>query len=326
MEHIIPPVPRDLLKKDLTKDKLLRQSNFNNKDIYIFTAHNAPNAMKEVGRLRELTFRNAGGGTGKEVDIDKYDTSKKPYTQLIVWDPKREEIIGGYRYMLGSTAEIDSSGKVQIATSGLFNLSEKFITEYLPETIELGRSFIQPNYQMRSAGRDGMYALDNLWDGLGALIINHPEVKYFFGKVTMYTNFNRYARDLILYFLKTNFPDKNNLITAINPIPLETDEEKLKNIFTANNYTENYKILSKLVREQGEFIPPLINAYMNLSSTMISFGTAINKTFGEVEETGILITIKDIYEKKKERHVNSYIQYLRKFRENVIKKYRKHQN
>jgi len=324
MQHIIPPISRNLLKKELTKDKLLRKSNFNNKDIYVFTAHNAPNLMKEVGRLRELTFRNSGGGTGKDLDIDKYDISDKPYNQLIVWDPKREEIIGGYRYMLGAEAGVDNSGRIQIATTGLFNLSEKFITEYLPETIELGRSFVQPNYQMRSAGRDGMYALDNLWDGLGALIINHPNVKYFFGKVTMYTNYNRYARDLILYFLKTNFPDNEELVTAINPIKLNIDENKLKNVFTGNNYDENYKILSKLVRENGELIPPLINAYMNLSSTMISFGTAINTTFGEVEETGILITIKDIYEKKKERHINSYIQYLRKFRENVIKKYRKH--
>jgi len=324
MQHIIPPIPRDLLKKELTKEKLLRKSNFNNKDIYVFTAHNAPNLMKEVGRLRELTFRNAGGGTGKDSDIDKYDISDNPYNQLIVWDSGREEIIGGYRYMLGSEAAIDKTGKVQIATTGLFNLSKKFINEYLNDTIELGRSFVQPNYQMRAAGRDGMYALDNLWDGLGALIINHPEIKYFFGKVTMYTNYNRYARDLILYFLKTNFPNKQNLVTAINPISLEFDENKLNKIFTGKNYDENYKILSKLVREKGELIPPLINAYMNLSSTMISFGTAINKTFGEVEETGILITIKDIYEKKKDRHVNSYIQYLRKFRENVIKKYRKH--
>ncbi len=324
MQHIIPPISRDLLKKELTKDKLLRKSNFNNKDIYIFTAHNAPNLMKEVGRLRELTFRNSGGGTGKDLDIDKYDISDNPYNQLIVWDPGREEIIGGYRYMLGSEAAIDKTGKVQIATTGLFNLSEKFINEYLNDTIELGRSFVQPNYQMRAAGRAGMYALDNLWDGLGALIINHPEIKYFFGKVTMYTNYNRYARDLILYFLKTNFPNKQNLVTAINPIKLDVDEAKLAKLFTGNNYNENYKILSKLVRKQNELIPPLINAYMNLSSTMISFGTAINTTFGEVEETGILITIKDIYEKKKERHINSYIQYLRKFRENIIKKYRKH--
>lgn len=324
MQHIIPPIPRNLLKKELTKDKLLRKSNFNNKDIYVFTHKDSPNLIKEVGRLRELTFRNAGGGTGKEMDIDKYDISEKPYNQLIVWDPKREDIIGGYRYMIGKDAEIDENGKVQIATTGLFNLSEKFITEYFPQTIELGRSFVQPNYQMRSAGRDGMYALDNLWDGLGALVIDHPDIKYFFGKVTMYTSFNKYARDLILYFLKTNFPDKEKLVYPISPIDFDTDVNELKKLFPAENYTENYKILSKLVREKDELIPPLINAYMNLSSTMISFGTAINKTFGEVEETGILITIKDIYENKKERHVNSYKQYLKNFRQNVIKRYKRH--
>lgn len=303
-KRIIPPVPFDLIKKELTKDKFIRKTNHGGNLIYCVTAHDSPNIMREIGRLRELTFRSAGGGTGKEVDIDEFDTAPVPYKQLIVWNPKRKEIVGGYRFILGSECIINE--KINLATSHLFNFSDKFINEYLPYTIELGRSFVQPNYQSSGAERKGLFALDNLWDGLGSLIVIFPKVKYFFGKVTMYPNFNRRARNLILYFLKKYFGDKEQLVTPIEPIIIETPDDELEKEFTGINYHENYKILSQKVRSLGEIIPPLINSYMNLSPTMKVFGTALNKEFGNVEETGLLITIDDIYNAKKDRHVLTF--------------------
>jgi len=304
MKAIIRPVVKSELIKELTEDKLLRHTNYANNEIYIFTAHDSPNLMREVGRLRELTFRSAGGGTGKEIDIDHFDTCENPYNQLIVWDPKDKEIVGGYRYFDCSEVVYDENGIANVATSELFKFSDKFKKDYMPYTIELGRSFVQPEYQMKSNSRKGLYALDNLWDGLGAIVVHYPEVKYFFGKVTMYTSYNQYARDLLLFFLQQNFTDHEKLVEPIKPLKIEVEHRHFDQIFTGETYKENYKVLSQEVRNLKENVPPLINAYMNLSPTMKVFGTAINDEFGGVEETGIIITIEDIYQIKKERHLN----------------------
>lgn len=307
MKHIIPPIPKNELKEELNSERFVRTTNFANNEIYILNHFNAPKTMLEIGRLRELTFRNAGGGTGKETDIDALDLAEVPYQQLIIWDPEAEEILGGYRFILGKNIKIDDDGKVNMATANLFNLSDKYINEYLPYTIELGRSFVQPNYQSRGINRKTLFALDNLWDGLGALIVDNPDMKYFFGKVTMYTDYNPTARDTILYFLKKKFDDKEHLLSPKEPLKINTPEQELRDLFNGKEYNEAYKTLSRTVRELGENIPPLINSYMNLSPTMISFGTSINNKFGNVEETAIMITVDDIYPKKKERHIQSYI-------------------
>jgi hypothetical protein len=306
MENIIAAIDKKLLKSELTKNRFLRKTNNGNKEIYIVTHHNAPNTMLEIGRLRELSFRDAGGGTGKEVDIDEYDICENPYKQLLVWNPEEEEIIGGYRFINGNEIKFDSEGEPFSATAELFHFSERFNREYLPYTIELGRSWVQPNYQPTYNIRKGIFSLDNLWDGLGAITLEYPDMKYFFGKITMYPRFNITARDMILFFLKKYFPDNENLVYPHKALNIITDTEELRNTFSANNYDEDYRILMKNVRRFNESIPPLVNAYMNLSSTMKTFGTAINHHFGEVEETGILVTINDIYDIKKHRHIATY--------------------
>jgi len=303
MKDVIGAVDKDLLEKELTRERFLRKTNNGGNELYIINHHNAPNVMREVGRLRELTFRNAGGGTGKEIDIDKFDTQDKPYEQLIAWDPDSKEISGGYRFHVCD----QNSDPENLATSKLFKFSDEFSKEYLPYMIELGRSFVQPKFQSASAGRKALYALDNLWDGLGALVIENPQTHHFFGKVTMYPHFNLEARNMILYFLKTQFPDEKQMVIPKKPLALGINEEEMKNLFTGKNYKENYKILQKSVRELGLNIPPLINAYMNLSPTMKFFGTTINEAFGGVEESGIMITINEIFPTKKQRHIETYI-------------------
>jgi hypothetical protein len=300
MKAIIPPVDKDLILAELTKDKFLRKSNFGNTELYVFNCKDSPNLTKELGRLREITFRMAGGGTGKSYDIDKYDLDEDPYLQLIVWDPEEKQIIGGYRFILGDT--VLDNPEEKLATSHLFEFSELFLKNYLPYSIELGRSFVQPEYQYGKNARKGMFALDNLWDGLGALVVEYPEMKYLFGKVTMYKHFDVSARDYILSFLSLYFPDKENLIKSKNPIAFEM----AKGVFSGDDYKSDYKILNSKVKETGERIPPLVNAYMNLSPSMITFGTVENDEFGGVEETGILINIKDIYASKADRHINTY--------------------
>ncbi len=307
MKDTIPPVPLDALKKELSKDRFIRKTNKGGNKIYIINAENAPNTLREIGRLRELSFRNAGGGTGLECDLDEYDTGENAYQQLIVWDPDEEAILGGYRFFICDPSKCIKNGKVKLATSKLFNFSEDFVTNYVPHMIELGRSFVQPKYQSSSLRRKGLYALDNLWDGLGTLILDYPNKKYLFGKVTMYLHYHQMARDMILFFLNKHFPDSEGLVTPKDPLRMATDRAKLTAIFTGQNYFEDYKILSKEVRACGENIPPLINAYMNLSPSMRTFGTVLNKGFGDVEETGIMITVNDLYKAKVERHVLNYV-------------------
>lgn len=306
METIISPVDKRQLVKELNEETFLRDTNNGNNQIYVISEKTAPNVIREIGRLREITFRDAGGGTGKSIDLDEYDGGEHPFLQMILWDPMEKEIIGGYRYIHCKDLKVENGLIVNSPTADLFNYSPKFIKEYFPYTIELGRSFVQPMYQPHYNLRRGMYALDNLWDGIAALLIENPDVKFLFGKVTMYPEFDRFARDMILFFMKKYFPDHENLITPVKPVVLHTDEKILNNIFSGYNYQEDYRILVNKVRKLGENIPPLFNAYMNLSATMKTFGTALNEHFGMVEETGILVTVEDIYDIKKERHFVTY--------------------
>ena len=306
-QEIIQPIAKEVLKSELTPERQLRMTNKSHNEIYVVTAHNAPNVMKEIGRLREIAFREAGGGTGKDMDIDEFDICENCYKQLIVWNPEAEEIIGGYRYLLGTDWDYDEKGQPILATSHMFHFSDKFIKDYAPWTIELGRSFVSLPYQSTRMGAKSLFALDNLWDGLGALTVIKPNVKYFFGKMTMYPSYIRKGRDMILYFLKKHFDDKEKLIIPMKPLELETDPKELEALFAGKSFKEDYKVLNGEIRKLGYNIPPLVNAYMSLSPTMKLFGTAINYGFGDVEETGILIAVDEILEDKRVRHIDSFI-------------------
>lgn len=307
-QPIIQPIDKEVLKSELTPDKRLRMTNKSNNEIYVITAHNAPNVMQEIGRLREIAFREAGGGTGKEVDIDEFDTCERCYKQLIVWNPEAEEIIGGYRYLLGTDWEYDDKGQPILATSHMFHFSEKFIKDYAPQTVELGRSFVSLPYQSSRMGAKSLFALDNLWDGLGALTVIRPNIRYYFGKMTMYPSYIRKGRDMILYFLKKHFDDKEHLIIPMKPLQLESDVREFEVLFSGKDFKDDYRILNREIRRLGYNIPPLVNAYMSLSPTMKLFGTAINYGFGDVEETGILIAVDEILEEKRQRHIDSFVQ------------------
>lgn len=307
MEEIIAPVPKELLKAELTEDKRLRFTHRSDNEIYVVTAFDSPNVMREIGRLREIAFRAAGGGTGKALDIDEFDTMENPYRQLIVWNPDCNDIIGGYRYIYGKDVRIDSNGEPVMATAhGMFHFSDKFINDVLPYTVELGRAFVALEYQSTRMGSKSLFALDNLWDGLGALTVVIPDVKYLFGKVTMYPSYLTRARDMILYFLKKHFPDNDGLVYPVTPLAIETDENELAGIFCTDSFKEDYRILKQEVHKFGLAIPPMVNAYMGLSPTMKIFGTAVNREFGNVEETGLLIAVDELRDDKRMRYIESF--------------------
>lgn len=307
MEEIISKIPRELIKAELTEERKLRRTNKSGNEIYIVTWQDAPNTLREIGRLREIAFRAAGGGSGKSMDLDEFDTCDNPYKQLIVWDPEEEEILGGYRYILGRDWEVTPNGQPNLATSHMFRFSEKFMKEYAPYTIELGRSFVTLEYQSSRMGTKGLFALDNLWDGLGAVTVIEPNVRYLFGKFTMYPSFDRMSRDMIIYFLNKHFPDHDELIRPIVPFGYVNNIDQFPELFVEEEFKQDYRILNKAVRERGYNIPPLVNAYMGLSPTMKLFGTAINEEFGNVEETGILIAIDELLPEKRMRYIDSYL-------------------
>ena len=301
------PVSLDLIKAELTPSKKLRDTNKGSNEIYVVNHFDSPNIMLEIGRLREEAFRDSGGGSGLAADIDEFDTMENPYQQLIVWDPDSERILGGYRFILGGDIKLNENGQPHLATAHMFHFSEKFINEYLPYTIELGRSFVSPDYQSSKAGAKAIFALDNLWDGLGALAIQRPNMKYFFGKMTMYPEYNREARDLIQYFLFKHFEDKEKLVVPMEPLKIETPVSYMESILTEKEFKEDYKLLNAEVRRHGVNIPPLVNAYMSLSPTMKMFGGGTNHEFCEAEETCILISFDEIYDSKISRHVDSFL-------------------
>lgn len=305
MQNIIEPIDRELIIKELTPERLLRKANKGFNEVYVIDAFNAPNTMKEIGRLREIAFRDAGGGTGKDCDIDEFDTMENPCRQLLVWDPNDKEIVGGYRFILGEDIKMKHNIP-NIATSHMFGFSEKFLRDILPQTIELGRSFVSTDYQSTRSNTKAIYVLDNLWDGLGALTVLYPQIKYLFGKVTMYPSYGAECRDILLGFLHKYFKDEDGLVKPLEELPNNSKSEEIQKLFTGKDFKEDYRILNQKIRSLGQNIPPLVNAYMSLSPTMKVFGTAVNYEFGEVEETGILLKIEDIFEEKKKRHVHSF--------------------
>jgi len=305
MVSIIKPIDKDLIQSELC-DKLLKKTKKASNEIYVVDAHKSPNVMNEIGRLREMSFRNSGGGSGKGLDTDEFDFLPQPYEQLIVWNPEEKEIVGGYRFLHGIKAEI-KNGVPKMSMEHIFDFSQKFINDYLPRTIELGRAFIQPKYQSIKGGFKSLFALDNLWDGIGAMISLYPDTQYLTGKVTIYPQMNEKARSAIIFYLAKYFPDKEGLFSPKNlQIIPKNYVQKFKKIFTGNDLKENFKILNSFVKQKNEHIPPLIRAYIDLSDSMRTFGTCFDADFGNIYDTGIMITIDEIHEDKKKRYLENY--------------------
>ena len=277
-EKIIDPIDIRLIEKELTPERFLRKTNKADNEIYVVDAHNSPHVMQEIGRLREIAFRHAGGGTGKACDIDEFDLMKPACQQLLVWNPDGHEIIGAYRFIIGRNIRLNSDGTPNIAMAHMFNFSKKFLDDFLPSTIELGRSFVTPEYQSSRVGARGIFGLDNLWDGLGALTVIHPEIEYLY----------------------------DQLVTPIHPLNTGRDLKEVASFFDGSDFKKDYMRLNNYIRSKGINIPPLVNAYMSLSPTMRMLGTAINHEFGDVEESGILIKIDEIADTKKSRHIDTF--------------------
>lgn len=293
MQEIIPAVDRALLREELAQLEPLRTTRHGGNVIYIFRAESSPNLMREVGRLREEAFREGGGGSGNELDIDSDDLATDGYQQLIAWNPESEEIIGGYRFIISHETH-----PKHLSTEHYFRFSDLFRERYMPHTLELGRAFVKSSGDALKS----IYALDNIWDGIGALIKTNPEVKYLLGKVTMYSSYNTEARNMFFYFLRKYYPDTEHLIEGITPLEMNIDNAHYAEVFTGEDFAEDYKILRSRIREHEEIIPPMFNAYINLTGSMKVFDSVYNPELGDVYETCILVPVESIYRDKFERY------------------------
>jgi len=304
---IIDPIDVQLLKSELNEKTFLRKTNRGDNEIYVVNNENAPNVLREIGRLREVSFRAVGGGSGTECDLDHFDLEDKACFQLVLWNPDADEIIGGYRFTRWKLASFRENGQPYVNTEHLFDFSQEFIDKYFPSCVEMARAFVQPKYQSVQGGRKALFALDNLWDGIGGIVATDPSVKYLSGKVTIYSTSPEMSRKAMVYYLDKSFGDRNGWITSKNPETCTPEQAAFfEQLFTGEDYKENYKILNNYVKSLGDSIPPFIHLYIGLSPSMRTFGTTFDPDFGDCYDTAMMITIADIYPEKYERYIESY--------------------
>ena len=311
IEKIIKPISKKILINELKVALFLRPTRVGNNEVYIFSAEQCPNLMQEVGRLRELTFREAGAGFGTKVDIDHYDTDEHCCKQLIVWDPIKKEIIGGYRFNLFYDLKNKDLKDVPLSNKSLYNISDKFASEYVPYLVELSRAFIQPMFQPKYAGRKAAFSLDNIWDGLGALVVKYPFLKYYFGRLTFFSNYNSTVRDLIFYFFQKHLKGDTSLLQAKETLLLDTPISYLKKKINMSDVKEDYKSLQLIAKEHNAIIPPLMKSYYNASNSLKVFDPVFDSYFGSSYAAAIIVTIKDIYPSYIKRYIKPYKKFLR---------------
>ena len=263
-------------------------------DIYMVDAESAPRALTEIGRIRELEFRREGGGTGKDVDLDRYDLLSPRYRQLIAWDPQEEEIVAMYRFFRG--ADLGDSGG-ELASAEIFEFSPRFLSDYLPHTIELGRSVVN-----RSARRSyrGLFAV---WSGLGALVREYSDARYFFGKFTVSPTLNSQLRRAMYAMLSQWCGGDSGLVSPRPDCQIFYDHAAWEQ---GVSFKDDLSRLVVFASGHGASIPPLVLSYARLTDKLQVFGTALNSQFGNVEETAILIPIEYISARIRQQFIDSY--------------------
>lgn len=264
-----------------------------NADIYSVDGLVSPNLMGEICRARKLSYAGIGvrldDGAGSEDDLNG------TYKQIVVWDRARGAVVGGYRYAVGGKVAAE-----HLSLSHYFELSEQFKSDYLPRGVELGRSFVSPEYQCGTQ-RSTIFALDALWEGV-AKIVKLTNAEYLFGRVTLYEELGVRARNILVGYMQHITPSDSALMKAKEPLRVGISRRRFSQIFNADTPEENYKILLSKMRSMHRRIPPIISSYLRLSPSLRLFGSYRNRELGGVVESAIMLTISDFYDKVKSRY------------------------
>ncbi len=290
--EISVPEVRSELKAELKKGMLLGNTT-DGKSIIMYESEKENCVIKEIGRLREISFRHVGEGSGKKRDIDGYDFY---YKHLIIWDDEALEIAGAYR--LGVCSEImDDFDKEGLYTSTLFRFDEKF-GPYMEKGIELGRSFVQPKYW-------NSRALDYLWQGIGAYLNTRPEIQYLFGAVSLSDTFNQKAQGLMIYFYQTYFGSHEGLVQHKTPYSMvQWIKEHCEKVFTGEDYRADMRVLKEELGFMGYTIPTLFKQYSELCEEggvqFMDFG--YDKDFNNCIDGFIVTDINLLKESKRKRY------------------------
>ncbi len=293
--NVAHPEERKTLRDELASSELLGRT-ADDKMIYLYDYAKKSTILKEVGRLREMTFRKVGEGTGRQRDTDEYD---KYYRHIVLWDDKELEVVGAYR--VGQGREIyDVFGASGFYTNSLFLFSKDF-EEFLPHSIELGRSFVQSKYW-------GSRALDYLWYGIGAYLKKHQFVKYMFGPVSLSNSYPDEAKKLLIYFYSKYFPAPKKYATSKNPFVLSRhEEEEFDSYFSFINYDEDFRKLKNLLKNYGCVVPVLFKQYSELCEPggvyFSDFG--VDPDFGDCVDGFIIVEIDKILPAKRERYMGN---------------------
>ncbi len=285
------------IKKELKNAELLGQTK-DGKIIYLYEWSSAnATLLNEIGRLRELSFRQVGEGVNKKRDIDKYD---RYYKHIVLWDNEDLEIVGAYR--IGITSEIVKAHSLEaLYTYSLFDYKEGF-NNYLENSIELGRSFVQPKYW-------GSRALDYLWQGIGAYLRNNPQIKYLYGGVSISQSYPKVAKDMILHFYESYFGAKEQIVEAQIPYHFDFNDEYMK-VFQSellyDNYKEDFKTLKKALGFLELSVPTLYKQYADLcEEDGIKFcAYNIDKDFSDCVDSFIVLSVDRIKEKQRARYIS----------------------
>ncbi len=292
-KNVIHPLPRKALKQQLYKSKVLGLTN-DRKKIFLIDSYTAPDVLKEIARLREITFRKVAEGTGKKMDLDKYDAH---YKHIVLWDEQELEIVGSYRIGIGKTI-MQTLGVSGFYTSELFNHSLKF-NDILFNSAEMGRSFVQSKYWNTSA-------LDYLWQGLGVFLRDNPDVKYLFGGVSLSKTYSEEAKKNIIYFYNKWFGDNSNLSSAKNKFIIPSNDiSELQKFYSTNDYKAELLSLKNYLKHLGYTIPTLYKQYAELCEPdgikFLDF--AIDPEFNNCVDALILVEVAKIKPYKKERYI-----------------------
>jgi putative hemolysin len=292
-KNVIHPVSRKTIKQQLEKNILLGLTS-DRKKIFLIDSFSAPDVLKEISRLREITFRKVSEGTGKKMDLDKYDSY---YKHIVLWDEDELEIVGSYRIGIGKII-MQTLGVSGFYTSELFFHSSK-LQNILLHSAELGRSFVQYKYWNTSA-------LDYLWQGIGVFLRDNPQIKYLFGGVSLSKNYSEEAKKNIIYFFNKWFGDNTSLSTAKNKFTIPSaDMAELKSIYSSNDFKSEMITLKNLLKHLGYSIPTLYKQYAELCEQdgikFIDF--CIDPDFNNCVDSLILVDVSKIKESKKLRYI-----------------------
>lgn len=291
---IAHPVSRIDLLNELKKSKLIGQTT-DGKKIYLYDYTEDSIVLKELGRLREISFRKVGEGVNKKRDTDKYDIY---YQHIILWDENELEIVGSYR--IGNSDFIFKNiGVKGFYSNALFQYNEEF-TPYLKDSIELGRSFVQPKYW-------GTRALDYLWFGIGAYIKNNPNIKYMFGPVSISTTFPTVAKDMMIFYYNHYYGSKDNLIEAKTPYQYSNNLSEIKELFDLNDKKKDFKFLKSTLSNIGVSIPTLYKQYSEIAiDDGVKFlGFNVDNSFGDCIDGFILVEVAKIKDSARQRYMEN---------------------